>query len=210
MREWIKSYHIFLPGRWGKWIVYVLLPAVLFGIGYVFGKGVLNGYIAIIILSSLIISIEIYMDYFILGGIAAKDTNKLEYLKTSIKGMKVLKKGLIADGVRRFFSISLIVYGLKYMFGYGFTNGQVLTLVLCYFVLSETALIITRHFTSLILVTAGAMLVAMAAPWLTAWLLAKNRNTLLAGVVLVVLAVSVAAGSRRMIMRKARGSYYDE
>ncbi len=210
MREWIKSYHIFLPGRWSKWIVYVLLPAVFYGIGYVLGKGILNGHFAVIILSGLIISVEVCMDYFIFGGIAARDTNKLEYLKTSAKGMLVLKKSLIGDAVRRIFSISLIIYGLKYMFGYGFTNGQILTLVLCYFVLSEAALIITRHFTSLLVIASSAMIVSLAAPWLTVWLLAKNMNSLLAGMILVILAVAVATGSRIMIMRKARGSYYDE
>ena len=210
MREWIKSYHIFLSGRWSKWVVYVLFPVVFFGIGSVFGKGVLNGYFAMIILSSLIVSLEIGMDYFIFGGIAARDTNKLEYLKTSVKGMSVLKKSLIADGVRRFLSISLIVFGLKYLFGYGFIGGQLLTLALCYFGLSEGALIITRHFTSLWLVTSSAMLIAVSAPWLTVWLLAKNMNSLVAGVILTILTVGTATGSRRMIMRKARGSYYDE
>lgn len=210
MREWIKSYHVFLSGRWMKRIVYLLFPSVFFGIGYVFGKGVLSGYFAVIILSSMIISVEVCMDYFIFGGIAARDTNKLEYLKTSEKGMLLLKKSLIGDAVRRILSISVIVYGLKYLYGYEFTNGQLLTLVLCYFVLSEAALIMTRHFTSLLIVASSAMIVSLAAPWLTAWLLSKTMNTFLAGIILVILAVGVATGSRIMIMRKARESYYDE
>ncbi len=210
MREWIKSYHIFLPGRWGKWVVYIILPAFFFGIGYLFGKGVVNGYLAMIILSGLIISLELCMDYFTFGGIAAKDTNKLEYLKTSVKGMEVLRKSLIGDGIRRFFSISLIVYGLKYLYGYGFTNGQVLTLALGYFVLSEAALIITRHFSTLLLVSVSAITISLIAPWFTAWLLSKGMNTRLAIVILGILAVGTAAGGRIMIMRKARRSYYDE
>ena len=210
MREWIKSYHIFLPGRWGKWVVYIILPAFFFGIGYLFGKGVVNGYLVMVIFSGLIIALELCMDYFVFGGIAAKDTNKLEYLKTSVKGIEVLRKSLIGDGIRRFFSINLIVYGLKYLYGYRFSSGQLFTLALGYFVLSEAALIITRHFSSLLLVSVIAVTISLLAPWGTAWLLSKTMNTLLAGIILGILAVGTATRGRILIMRKARGSYYDE
>lgn len=164
MIEWIKSYHVFLPGRWGKWMIYIIVPAVFLGIEYLFYSISMYAQIGIILISALIISLEMYMDYFIFGGIASKDTNKLEYLKTSIRGMEILKKSLIGDAVRRFLSISLIVYGLKYTSEVTYSGVQAMTLVLCYFVLSELLLFITRHFSFLSLITAGAILVSAAVP----------------------------------------------
>lgn len=210
MREWIKSYHVFLSGRLRKIVAYLILPIFLLGIGYAFKMAMGESIAGVSVLSTLIVTLEIFLDYFVFGGIASKDTNKLEYLKTSIKGMDVLKRSLIVDVIRRFVGLGIVVFGMKYICGYEYSNGQAFVWTICYFMLSELALAVTRHFSFLSLVGAGGMIISFAAPVATMLFLEENINVLVAGIILMIIGICIAAGSRVLIMKKARGSYYDE
>ena len=112
MRKLIKSYHVFLSSRLLQVLLYALyLPVMMFimlvllCICLDYGGGLSFGYA---LSANLIFGGEVIWGYLAFGGVAAKDTNKLEYLKTSKKGLPILKKAMIVDVIRRILWVTAI------------------------------------------------------------------------------------------------------
>lgn len=57
----------------------------------------------------LLLIVEIVADTWMFGGIQGKDAEKIDFLKTSPKGMGLLRNALVMDLVRRFCSLAGIV-----------------------------------------------------------------------------------------------------
>ena len=225
MRTTIRSYHTFLPGNyiWLKVLIYLLYPII-----GIFGGMILCSLLPIdkeaalavnmVLTGCGIIVFEFLLDYFAFGGIASKDTGRLEYLKTSVKGEEILKKGLIADVVRRFLSIAVILSGefvvTNIAFGsseedhYG--TGQILLAILLMFVLSEIGLCITRMF-ELIGVDILVMQVIYAAYiFLYSMVVGRMQGAFIPLiVVLAVLSGLVLWLHFRLVFRRVRKSYQD-
>lgn len=114
MKKFIQSYHAFLPRGMVKWILYLMYPgAVLLllfvgsylvpegSFGEVFTVGLMVG------LPVLMIAIECLIDMFVFGGLGSKESNqRMEFIKTSVRGKKLVHRALIYDGVRRFLYIA--------------------------------------------------------------------------------------------------------
>lgn len=116
MRDYIKSYHVFMSTGWVKMLSYFLYPILVTGvIGVLAGLfemiediGFPNGLIYLQT-TIWIVGAEALHALLVWGSIATRDTNKLEYLKTSARGRDVLRKGLYADVVRRWITIILLI-----------------------------------------------------------------------------------------------------
>ena len=120
MRKSIRCYHLFFPGNsiWLKLLLYLVYP--LFVIGLALGIRLLLGdilpaYLSLLLAGALVLTTEITVDFFFFGGIASKDTNRLEYMKTSAEVKNVWRKGLIVDAVRRFVTIAGILTGTFFL-----------------------------------------------------------------------------------------------
>lgn len=101
MKEYIKSYHAFLPRKSVQWILYLIYPAgmlLLF-----FGGGMLVPRVVLMVMIPLVmISVECLIDMVQFGAIGNRENNRyMEYFKTSVKGRKIANRALIFDGVRR-------------------------------------------------------------------------------------------------------------
>lgn len=53
---------------------------------------------------------EILADFWIFSGILKRDAGSMEYLKTSIYGTDIIKKGLVADCIRRFVYLGILSF----------------------------------------------------------------------------------------------------
>ena len=53
---------------------------------------------------------EILADFWLFSGILKKDTGSMDYLKTSIYGTDIIKKGLAADCIRRFVDLGILSF----------------------------------------------------------------------------------------------------
>lgn len=109
MKQYIKSYNIFFPNK-----IFLILPYILFPILalllILFQKYFVdNSTVLLLIESILIIGWECFVDIYVFGGIAKRDSTKNEYLKTSVRYTKIMKMAFIADAVRRFISIAIII-----------------------------------------------------------------------------------------------------
>ena len=101
MKEKVKSYFaVTSPGY--RFFVLGLMPLVFVGVYAVFSEKVR-------VLMLFIPFAEIVTDSFFLGGIQEKDAEGLDYLRSSSRGMGVLRGTLIVDVIRRFFTIALVL-----------------------------------------------------------------------------------------------------
>lgn len=98
MRKKIKSYQVFTSFGY-RMVIYVLMPLLLVAFQLFFLKVMGSSGIPAIIM--VLILAEIVADNWFLGGIQEKDAEKIDYLKTSSRGMKVMKSVLVLDFVRR-------------------------------------------------------------------------------------------------------------
>ncbi|MDE6761935.1 MAG: hypothetical protein K2J90_14860 [Lachnospiraceae bacterium] len=216
MKEVIGSYHMFLPRTWLKWCIYILYPVFVVG-----SLHVLYHYmqyfpmVCVCLGSGMIVAAEMMLDTYVFLGIGARDTNRLEYLKTSAKGMSLLKKALIMDGARRFFSTLLILLGVYFVMHLdgGIKDAfPLIKYVLCaeiVFALMELGFIVTRRSTNVwinLIVTyilvgiADVISITVVQCEVQAWMLV---TALAAGSGLAVV-------GRRQIGKRAEESYYDE
>lgn len=212
MRNAIKSYHVFLSSKLFQVLLYVLyLPVMMFGVGVLLrivqqsGMAVCVGYQ---LSANLLFVGEVVWGLLIFGGVAAKDTNKLEYLKTSAKGMSILKTALAADVVRRFLWVTLIQWVPLFIIhekadeNVWMANAMVL-------LFAEMGCLLVRKSCSMavfLAVMVGGTPFLSPLLGLSTWIV----HLLWPIVLCYVLAVVVMIYNIKMVMKKARDSFYDD
>lgn len=215
MKEAIRSYHMFLPRTWLKWCIYIVYPAMVIGMIYLLRWGAaFFSFVCIGLYSLVIVAVEMMLDTYMFLGIAARDTNRLEYLKTSVKGLLLLKKALAADAVRRFFSAALIMAGVYLVIaGNSIGDGGITVLqcsicvvVTCF--LTELGFLLTRLFMNVWLNLALVYVLSGIAS--VAGIYAGGRKRLILSLVIAaILYVITVVTGRGLILKRARESYYD-
>lgn len=208
----IKSYLVFAP------ILYRLVvfscPIILLAVE-LFSR--LEGkYNMVYPLSTILIVIEVFLDFWLLGGICNKKEAGVEYLKTSTYGDEMLKNVVTINLLRTMASFILTVAGCMAIDGilYGWDTiceQENLLMYLVYILwgygITIITQLITRHFTGfyayIILGYIAAMLNLIPALSIAAGYL---HLILVLGAILVI-AVSVVMVW--YVMRKVEKSYYD-
>ncbi len=218
MKRKIRSYLGF-TSFWYKLLLLLVLPVLLLGI-QVFASVVFQG--TVIPLSILVlIFAEIFGDTFVLGGIQEKNSEKMDYLKTSPRGMKVMKSVLVMDLVRRFLAF-VVIFGLSglMMLVFGATPGAekmagpeaLLLAVLLTYTLSVLGIFLSR-FGSLLWIN---MLCAYAGAIVGLVLFFIGTGGMLPlllplmNTVMGILAVGLSILTVKIAMMKVEGSYYDK
>ena len=208
MKQLIKSYHIFVPYVWGKWILYLVYPMV--GMLLLYGAESLfhDERMSVVIAATFVVSVELYFDMAVFGGISSKETNKLEYLKTSVKGMTVLRNSLVTDALRRFLSVVFIVMMAKCFTAYQEMRMEEWAVcILGNLFLVELGLFFERYVTFMTWVHLVNMIVSALAIFFTMSLFGAGIGYLF---VVLVLYLATVIGGRAFILKKVGKSYYDE
>lgn len=217
--QYIKSYHLFLSRRWLRISIYFIYPA-LYLEGYLFlcnqilsmppaSEEDLEHLFSLLIwaLGNLLVTLEFFADSLIFGGISAKDTNKLEYLKTSPRGIACLQKALLTDGIRRFLSLLLIVGVCCLLSNQFYSPLDALALTFTFFTFIELGFLITRRFTGIAVSLITVSVIYTLLPAST--VLIKHAPLALKLLIPLFMGVSAAVIERWIILQKARNSYYD-
>ena len=149
MKMGLKSYLVFTSLLY-RIVMYVLLPIVLAGI-YIYLEKYISVEASMIVIAELLTAAEIISDNWMFGGIQAKDSAKLDFLKTSGRGMKIMKNALAMDLFRKFLSAA----GILVLCSLALTDGMVLDiwtviyLLLVSYFFSVFGMLISRFFTLL-------------------------------------------------------------
>lgn len=210
MVKYYKCYKVFLSGKLMKLLMYLVYPlATLLWCGMIalgMGAEKVYGMYALLLTSSMIMWAEMLLDNFTYGGICAKDTNKLEYLKTSHRGMSVLKNSLIVDKLRRALTAIVILVLIYAVCHEQVSVGQLVSLIAGIIIIMELGLLLSRHFTSFNWVLIIAWVVNSLGA-VVGFLAVKLASVFV--ILFLLVAVAVAMISNRVIMKKAKKSFYD-
>lgn len=185
--------------------------AALKGQGY-------NVQVLLMMMHILIVMVEILADTWMFGGIQGKAAARIDFLKTSPKGMELLQKALIMDLVRRFLSLSLIMaawvltksWGVDVFGGDAVKGlGVILALILSSYTVTVLCIILARFATmfwqSVLVGYVGVIIESVCVGFLIAlghpyvWSLAY-----------AALAVGSSILAVKIVMRKVRRGYYDD
>ena len=215
MRWKIKSYLVFTSFRYRIW-VFGILPVLLIGLQFLpIGEWATLRNIATVM---VLIMIEAVSDYWYLGGIQEKDVEKIDYLKTSPKGMDVMRNALRFDLVRRLLAAA-VVLGVSELAGGGGRErnllggaGIWLLLTLICYTLSVAATL-TARFNSYLwinyLTGYVGMIIALIFYFILCVWTAREVMIILT-VVFLALAVGISFLAVRIAMKKVEESYYDK
>ncbi len=166
----------------------------------------LYGFVHQAVAASIMIFAEFTLDVFVYGGILRKDTGKLDYLKLSNKGMKILEKSLWVDKVRRFI-IAVILLSAAYVICHEDMNpAQLISSIFGTGLVLELGLMVTRRFDTVGMVGLIAWIIYIIGP------LFVVVATLASGYCVIgfgIAYVAVLIWSNTHIMKKAGRVYYD-
>lgn len=217
MKQFIKSYHLFLSQRWLRFVMYLIYPVLLFA-AFAFLNAMVSANhtpgkdweiasrFILYQLCEAVLCIELFADHLIFGGISSKDTNKLEYLKTSVNGMGTLKRALITDALRRLISISLIIGCFTMLITSHYGSVDTMGIILVIFSFVEIGLLIARHFSTLSACWVVFSILLLVIPTCVILIIhTSDRWKILP----LITAIAVSVLGRRLILSKARNSYYD-
>lgn len=174
--------------------------------------------VLLVVMPFLMIMVEILADTWMFGGIQGKAAERIDFLKTSPKGMGLLQRALIMDLVRRFLSLSGIMavcvlvnlaWGVE-MFGGDAVKGLgvILSLILSSYAVTVICIILARFGTMLwqsILV--GYLGLAIESVYVG--FLIVLGHPFVWCCVCGVLAVGASVLAVKIVMKKVRSGYYD-
>ena len=234
MKKRVKSYLVFtsLPYRIA---MYLLIPAGLLAIG-IWG-GIHIGDMGLLLVAVLLPMAEIISDSWLFGGIQGKDMEKMDYLKTSARGMAVMRRALAVDLERKFLTAFGTIVVCYLVIGHFKDNlvaisggraelmdfigregvsreiGFLVYLVLLSYVISALGTYISRYFSSI----SGNMIIGyIASVLIIICTFGLGLRGYLMGGMLVLdllfaaMGIGVSVLAVRGAMKKVEGGYYDE
>jgi len=217
MKEYVKAYDMFLPGRFMKYMIYLIMPvaiicliglvSVFFPISQAFGLS----------LSSLYVFFgEIMLDGWNFRGISKKNNDNLEYIKTSAKWKRLLKKGLIFDSIRRLLGSTFILaacFAVLRMTG-GAEEGSVgvvsLVINILYSCFFTTLFLGIIRRTENVYVTLAAIYFSFIPFFAGIGVVGSSMCNIQGIVILAALFAGTAAFIISNIVKRIGGSFYDE
>ncbi|MBQ9983985.1 MAG: hypothetical protein IJP29_05280 [Lachnospiraceae bacterium] len=229
MKNTIRMYNIFFPRKCFMWFTYILYPIVVPLICSLCLKlFLLAGTVMSLMMSTAgVITIEYLLDTYMFHGIVAKDYKALEYVKSSGKGIDLLQRAFLVDGIRRILTTGLIMTGLYWATRMAFEkdagetileiNGEIVShpsaliylqcgLIAVLFV--ELGMLITRRSKNVLAnILVLYVMSAIACP--LAMVAAEYTSSLSVGLS-VILLIIVMVLSRKVLVKKVRESFYDE
>ena len=142
----MREYFSFLPRAYI--LFYLLLGNIAFGLITVlallyFSDG--NDFVSFIVLMVIMLfrsMLGLYFDDFILSGLTAKTSSKLEFFKTAFSGNDFMKKVILGDMIQRIIGNAIIVIcGISFTKGFAF---PVMIMAFALVMIENVVLIILR------------------------------------------------------------------
>ncbi len=214
MSRTIKNYWAFT--RWGyRFAVLVVLPLsfLILNLFCLYAKiplvvSMLIGYMYMVL-------IDIWADYWILGGFYRKSNSALEYLQTSNRFGRIIRDVVLTDTIRRFLLyvglyLILLVIGNYYPEQIGWYKDCSFFPLLC-FVTSQSGVLIARHLLGCQYVYLVASIATLVEGILIAPMMYLTEHYFWAVQgILLVLTAAISIIVVLYSLKKVRDSYYDK
>lgn len=228
MRKVIKGYLVFTSAAY-RIVMYLLMPVSMMGLIAWMGGNIKDA--AILLAAVLLTMAEILSDSWLFGGIQARDPEKIDYLKTSGRGMGILRNALIMDlGRKLLFSLLIAgggycvlrLRGIAFLGGREFAEdgggavqtGVKIGILLCFALTSyffSTVGTFLSRFGSLLwinlLIGYPCMILTALCPFLT---ITSGYNIWFCNLLNMLLCAGASVLTVYTAMRKYKGGYYDK
>ena len=230
MKKMMKSYLVFTSSVY-RTVMYVLMPAAMVGICFCLGSRCGEAVREVILMgvALFLIIVEIISDSWLFGGIQARDPERIDYLKTSGQGMKIMRNALSMDLLRKLLA-SLGVMAVCYLVlrrgGNVFARGTLwvdydtsssivkdmgilLYLALVSYFFSALGTFLSRYGSAVWLnavigyVTMTPALFCMCLPGVPEYVLFYD-------LLFAILSAGISAVAVKLAMKKMEGGYYDK
>lgn len=113
MKTLIKRYNAFLP-TWYKWCVLLLAPVAIVVLSGLLAE-TFYAHVVCVMGFMLILFVEMTTDYTVFGGICSKNSIKLDYLKSSFYGNKLLFAAIGVDMARKCIWLFVVIFAEWFM-----------------------------------------------------------------------------------------------
>ena len=113
MKTLIKRYNAFLP-TWYKWCVLLLAPVAIVVLSGLLAE-TFYAHVVCVMGFMLILFVEMTTDYTVFGGICSKNSIKLDYLKSSFYGNKLLFAAIGVDMGRKCIWLFVVIFAEWFM-----------------------------------------------------------------------------------------------
>lgn len=215
----IKSYFVFTSFPY-RMAIFVILPLAMLAIVGLISMGMerKSYFFTPVLIPLFLIVIEVVADNWMFGGIQAKHAEKMDVLRTSGRGMEMIKDALALDLIRRLLSMAGVtaICLLAEMLLMGGTAAGVFEIMpmllsmlfLCYDISVLGTL--AARFGSVVwinyLIGYAGFFLGILGSAAVSW----QRGGVVSAIMLAVLAVPMSVLTVRVAMKKVRGGYYDK
>lgn len=225
MKKRVRSYLVFTSPLY-RIVVYLLVPAAIVGVSLWTERDL--GRFALLLSTMLLIITEVVLDSWLFGGMQARHFDKMDYLKTSNRGMGVLQSALCMDLLRKFLAVLGILAvcnaamgflsdapGLSAMYGSGGVGGAgseaeiLLYYALVAYFFSALGTFLSRYGSLLWLNVAIGYLAAILALFCLILLPGLLQYIFLCNLLFAFFGAGVSFAAVWAAMKKMEGSYYD-
>ncbi len=223
MKNRWKSYLVFTSLAY-RVLVYLGIPVVLSGMAAYVGRK-LGGGAALVAAAVLLPMAEAVSDNWLFGGIHTKDTEKMDFLKTSGCGMRIMRNALGLDMLRKLitavivlgiccFAFPWINSGNRFEMGQKVREADEIIQMAVYgagvsWFFSVLGTFLTRYGSQLwfnMIVGYGLVLLETVC-----WFLpGLEEHLVLYALLYLALGIGVSLLAVNVAMKKAEGSYYDK
>jgi hypothetical protein len=155
MKMQIKSFTALIPKVY-LWGMAAAIPAVLFVVNALLVRYV--GLLSVLMCFWLYCFLDIFLDYWIFGGICSKTGNRMEYIKSSFYGYRILKNSIIGDEARRLGGMAVVSFLTMGYYCFSQDGGiasadlvYIGLMVLIPFFLNTAALNLSRYINTLLM-----------------------------------------------------------
>lgn len=212
MKKKIKNYLVF-TSRIYRLITFVLVPVALILVQIILP---LEDMVLRTFFIALLYPIaEVVADYWVFGGIAVRGTAQAEYIKTSERGISIIRTALVADMLR--WLVTTVLLFVACMAVHACMGGTIepdenhlvtnlLLIVTAYFsIVSECTIV--RHLDGL---QANLLVSCFATPILLVVMYLGFYQIYLTLAVMLLLSVVSSILGVKMVLKRVKESYYDK
>lgn len=194
-------------------MMYGLMPLFLTALQIFCLKALGGSSVPVVIV--ILIFAEIMADNWFLGGIQEKNAEKIDYLKTSSRGMKVMESALIMDFARRFLEAA-VIFGVCNVISRLFGGeddfrsvGILLFSILISYSLSVLGTLISR-FGSYLWINILTAYIAAAIGIVCCIMLMFGVSAVVLNIIFAVMGTAVSILGIKVAMKRVEEGYYDK
>lgn len=205
MKKKIKRYLVFTPFAY-RIAVFLVMPVLLVGIGVLTGSR--WGELWAVPVAVLLTMAEIISDYWLFSGLQAKDSEKMDFLKTSGLGMEILRDALTFDLLRKFLTVCVVMAICYLLTG---RSGSPMYAGLISYVFSILGTFLARYggiFRINLMI--GYLAVVPVSCLLGVFFSGGKRYMFQINLFFLILGTLLSALAVRKAMQKVKGGYYDQ